>query len=144
MEQIAIAIVGGLGVILLQWLWQSVLPAVVLRFQKNEPRIGGMWKTRFEEGGQTYYEKVTLKQRGRNVKADIVLHEDDGETVYKFDGTFKNLILSGTYQSADEADYERGAILLRYTPSRKFVGQNVFFSKTSERLVPSHYEWTRV
>ncbi len=140
---IAASLLGGLAVVFLQWFWRSALPDIVLRFQKNEPRIGGKWKTQFEEEGQTYSENVTLRQRGRNVTADIVLREGDDETVYKFVGTFRNLILSGTYQSADEADYERGAILLRYTSKGRFVGQNAFFSKTSENLVSSRYEWTR-
>ena len=84
-----------------------------------------------------------LLQRGRNVTADIVLREGEDETVYKFVGTFRNLILSGTYQSADDADFERGAILLRYTSKGMFVGQNAFFSKTSETLVSSPYKWNR-
>ena len=76
--------------------------------------------------------------------ADIILREDnDDETVYKFVGTFRNLVLSGTYESTDKTDFERGAILLRYTQQGTFVGQNIFFSKTSEHLVSGDYEWTR-
>jgi hypothetical protein len=78
------------------------------------------------------------------VTATINLREDDDdETVYHFQGTFRNLILSGTYATADEAYYERGAILLRYTARGTFTGQNIFFSKTSERLVSSDYQWGR-
>ena len=140
---IGASIIGGFAVILIQWVWRSGWLPFAPWIQKNEPRIVGRWKTQFKEEGQAYSENVTLRQSGRNVTADIVLREGDDETVYKFVGTFRNLILSGTYQSADEADYERGAILMRYTPRGTFVGQNAFFSKTSESLVSSRYEWTR-
>lgn len=138
------SIIGGFVLLFVQWAWRRGWFSRATWFQTSEPRIVGKWKTQFEEKGQIYSENVTLRQRGRTVTADIVLREGEGETVYKFDGTFKNLILSGTYQSVDQADYERGAILLRYTTKGKFVGQNIFFSKTSESLVPSPYEWTRV
>ena len=140
---IGASVLGGLAVLFLQWFWRNALPSIVLRFQKNEPRIGGKWRTQFEEGGTPYSENVTLRQRGRNVTADIVLREGEDETVYEFVGTFRNLILSGTYQSADDADFERGAILLRYTSKGTFVGQNAFFSKTSGTLVSSPYKWNR-
>lgn len=136
----------GAGLLLVcQWLWKSVLPAVVLRFQKNEPRIAGRWKTSFDEEGKNYTETVHLKQRGRVVSATFILKDDeeDEEIVYHFSGTFKNLILSGTYVSTDEANFERGSILLRYTRKDKFVGQYSFFSKTSNsKLVSSSYTWT--
>ena len=138
------SVLGGFVVLLIQWFWRSLLPSISPRLQKNGPRIAGKWRTTFKEEGQEYHESVTLRQHGRNVMADITLREDNNdETIYKFVGTFRNLVLSGTYQSTDEADFERGAILLRYTQRGTFVGQNLFFSKTSEHLVSSDYEWTR-
>jgi len=143
LDNVVASICGGVLVLILRWLWKEVLPALVIRFQKNEPRIGGRWKTSFEEDGKTYSENVTLKQRGRRISATIILKEGDEDIVYQFTGTFQNLVLSGTYVSMDEEDFERGAILLRYTQKGKFVGQNSFFSKTSEKLVSSSYEWNR-
>ena len=138
------SVLGGSILLLAQWFWRSPLSSIVLRFQKNEPRIAGKWRTSFKEEGQEYHESVTLRQHGRNIMADIILREDNNdETVYKFVGTFRNLVLSGTYQSTDESDFERGAILLRYIQRGTFVGQNLFFSKKSEHLVSSDYEWTR-
>jgi len=137
--------IGAILLFICQWIWKDALPAIVLRFQKNEPRISGKWRTSFEEEGKQYTESVHLTQRGRKVCATIILREEDGEEiVYLFTGTFKNLILSGTYVSKDEANFERGAILLRYARKDKFVGQLSLFSKTSDtKLISSKYEWSR-
>ena len=142
--QIIASLIGGILVLFLQWLWKNALPDLVLRFQKNEPRIAGKWKTTFKENGKEYHENVTLRQRGRNITGVILLKEEEDaeDTVYNFSGTFKNLILSGTYVSTDEADFERGVILLRYLGRGRFTGQNIFSSKTSEKLIASDYEWT--
>ncbi len=79
------------------------------------------------------------------MRAKIVLEEDGEETIYEFSGTFQNLIMSGTYDSTDKEEYERGAILLRYVGKGKFFGQNTFFSKTFEDEVKaSWYKWTRI
>ena len=92
------SVLGGSILLLAQWFWRSPLSSIVLRFQKNEPRIAGKWRTTFKEEGQEYHESVTLRQHGRNIMADIILREDNNdETVYKFVGTFRNLVLSGTY-----------------------------------------------
>lgn len=144
MNQVIASLIGGIIVLILQWVWKTALPELSLRFLRNEPRIAGEWKTTFKENGKEYNENVTLKQRGRNITGVILLkEEEDEDTVYNFSGTFKNLILSGTYVSRDEADFERGVILLKYLGKGKFTGQNIFFSKTSEKLVPSDYEWTK-
>ena len=138
------SVLGGSILLLAQWLWRNLLSGIIVRFQKGEPTIAGKWRTTFKEEDQKYHESVTLRQQGRNIMADIILREDnDDETVYKFVGTFRNLVLSGTYESTDKTDFERGAILLRYTQQGTFVGQNIFFSKTSEHLVSGDYEWTR-
>ena len=144
--QVVASLVGGILVLLLQWVWKTALPELALRFQKNEPRIAGRWKTTFKENGKEYHENVTLKQRGRSITGVILLKEEENaeDIVYNFTGTFKNLILSGTYVSTDEADFERGVILLRYLGKGKFIGQNIFFSKTSEKLIPSDYVWTSI
>lgn len=136
------SIAGGLFVLLFQWFWKNIMPDITMHLLKRtETRIAGDWKSSFMEEGKQYSENVKLKQRGRNVTAIITLRDDDEDIVYKFKGTFQNLILSGTYISADEANFERGAILLRYKRKGKFVGQTSYFSKTSDKLVSSHYEW---
>jgi len=147
MENLWIGVIGTvIGSILTfsgKWIYSSIILDLILRIRK-EPRIESKWKTRFQEDGKEYSETVTLKQKGRNISAVIILIEDNEETEYHFKGTFRNLILAGTYVSTDETDFEEGAILLRYTSKKTFVGQNIFFSKTSPKLVPSNYEWERI
>ena len=144
MSDLAFTVVGGLIVAVLIWAWNNVLPPVMQRFYRDEPTIGGKWRTTFREGNREYRETVTLKQRGRRVRGEIVLHEPPDEvTTYKFEGRFKYLILTGTYQSTDPSDYEQGAFALKYTRQNTFVGQYVLFSKQADHLISSPYEWER-
>ncbi len=143
-ENALAGLIGAIVLLFLQWIWKDVMPSIFIRFQKNEPRIAGKWRTSFDEEGKAYTEKVTLKQRGRKLKGTIVLKDGEEEIIYDFIGTFQNLILSGVYASTDQANFERGAVLLQYTSKNAFVGQQSFFSKKSERLVSSNYEWHRV
>jgi hypothetical protein len=143
-NSIIASVIGALIFFVIQWLWKNILPNVILHFQKGEPRIDGEWKTEFKEDGKEYHEKVKLIQKGRNVKATIVLKDNDDEIEYQFTGTFQHLILSGTYVCMDEANFERGAILLRYEKKDRFVGQQSFFSKTSTKVVSSDYKWEKV
>ena len=143
LSMIISAIVGGIVLLILVWFSKDILPAIFIYLQKSQPKVSGKWKTTFQEDGKVYHESVTLKQIGRKVSATIVLKEDDEQINYHFKGTFQNLILSGTYDCEDEANFERGSILLRYTKVHKFVGQNSFLSKTTSDVVSSGYEWER-
>jgi hypothetical protein len=141
---VLVSVAAGVLVLLLQWTWNNFLSTIILHLQKNEPRIAGLWKTSFNEEGKEYTETVTLKQHGRKTTGTIVLKDDDDEITYHFRGTFQNLILSGSYASVDEANFERGTILLQYKKKGQFVGQTSYFSKTSDKLVSSDYEWRYV
>ena len=57
------SVLGGSILLLAQWFWRSLLSSIVLRFQKNEPRIAGKWRTTFKEEGQEYHESVTRQCR---------------------------------------------------------------------------------
>ena len=108
------AVVGGLLVLALVWFWNNVFPNILQVFYHHEPTIAGKWKTTFREGDKEFSETVTLNQKGRRIKGSIVLREsDDDTTTYKFQGTFRYLILSATYESTDPTDYEQGAFALR-------------------------------
>ena len=144
LDSILGAVVGGLLVLALVWFWNNVLPNILQVFYHHEPSIGGKWKTTFREGDKEFNESVTLTQRGRRIKGSIVLRESDDETTtYKFQGTFRYLILSGTYESTDPTDYEQGAFALRYTRHGTFTGQHILLSRKAEQLISSDYEWIR-
>lgn len=136
------SVVGGIVTAILIWAWTNLLPLLQGLMNRDEPRVGKKWKTTFKEGNVVYHENVTLKQRGRKIRGEIVLQSDAGEvTTYRLEGNFKHLILTGTYESTNKADYERGAFALRYTNRKKFTGHYILFSKGSDQLISSQYEW---
>jgi hypothetical protein len=141
------ATIGAIIGIFIKWFWYDGLPWAFQYLSRSGLVISGRWKTSFKEEGKQYNETALLKQRGQKVLGTIVLNEEGKEIIYKFNGTFKDLILSGTYASTDETNFERGTILLRYVKrgkAMKFIGQNSFFSKDEkeDKLVSSPYEWT--
>lgn len=144
MEGIAYTIIGGLAVLALVWFWNDPLPRILQRFYHHEPTIAGRWKTTFRERDRDYHETVSLKQKGRRVKGEIVLREPEDETtIYRFEGTFKYLMLRCTYESTDPGGYEQGAFALRYTRHQTFEGQYILLSRESEQLISSDYVWER-
>jgi hypothetical protein len=144
-DNLLYSVIGGLVVLVVVWFWNNVLPRILQQFYHHEPSVEGKWRTTFREDGTEYHETVTLTQKGRRVRGEIALNDaTDETTMYKFEGTFKHLILTGTYCSTDPTDYEQGAFALRYTRQGLFKGQHALISKQSEQLISSDYEWTRV
>jgi hypothetical protein len=135
---------GGIVVLIMIWLWNNIVPRITQRFIHQEPNISGKWNTNFKENDQIFHEVVTLVQRGRRVSGQIelkLLNEEDSN--YKFEGTFKYLILTCMYHSTDLSEYEQGVFALRYTKKNKLVGQHVLISKQSDHLISSDYEWKK-
>lgn len=140
------AIGGGLVVAVLIWAWTNLLPLIMQRFYRDEPRIDRCrWKTTFQEENREYHEIVTLRQKGRRIQGQIDLHEEgSGVTSYLFEGVFKHLILTATYEPTDPADIERGTFTLKYNNQNKFIGQYIFFSEEPDKIISSHYTWERI
>lgn len=142
-NEVIYSVLGGLIVLVLIWLWNNVFPPIIQRFYRDEPKIGGSWKTTFWENQKEYHETVTIRQKGRKVRGTIVLHEDEQQvTTYKFEGRFKYLVLTGTYDCTDPTDIEQGAFALHYKQG-KFSGKHILFSKESDKLISSDYHWER-
>ena len=140
MDQLPGAIVGGLAVIGIMWLWREIVPRIMTHLLQGEPKIAGTWKTTFKEAGETKHETVELFQKGRLIKGTLVLREADGESKYRFRGTFKHRILKAVYESTDPTEYECGAFAMIYRMG-KMDGQYILFGTDSEDLVTSEYTW---
>ena len=141
--EILIAVAGGVVFAILSWIGTSLWPIFIQKFYRDEPSIRGKWKTSFIEGETEYNENVTLTQKGRKVNGEITLNEGDGDTtIYKFEGRFKYLILTCTFESTDPQNYEQGSFSLRYIQGN-FEGHYIYFSKESDVLLSSNYKWLR-
>lgn len=138
------AIAGGLILLLLRYLWSKYYPKLSSLWQ-NEPTISGEWRTTFQEGGQEHHETVDLKQIGRTMSGSISYDDGEKKTDYKFSGTFKHRILTATFHSVDETNFECGAFALQYEKQNYLVGKYIFFSEENERmeLTTSKYKWTK-
>lgn len=111
-----------------------------------KPLIAGKWKTTFTESENNgpSHETVTLKQKGSQVSGEIEYDGEGEKIIYKFKGSFRDLILTATYESKDPQEYERGSFSLQYKPSKKFKGQYVTFSKKEDsepEFIATEYSW---
>ncbi len=111
-----------------------------------KPIIAGIWKTSFTENENNgpSHETVTLKQKGSQVSGEIEYDDEGQKIIYKFKGSFKNLILTATYESKDPQEYERGSFSLQYKQKKKFKGQYVTFSKKEDsepEFIAKEYTW---
>ncbi len=100
---------------------------------RTRPIIAGKWKTTFtEEGEKTSNEVVTLKQRGSKVTGEIKFDDEGKKIIYTFKGSYKNLILTATYESTDPKEIERGSFSIQYIQNKRFKGQYVTFPQKQD------------
>lgn len=133
---------GAAGLLLLVF-FNILLPAIIQQFfSRHQPSIAGKWITEYREGDAEMREEVTVRQRGSKIRGQIALRSKDETDIYRFEGTFKNLILTGTYESTDPEDIERGVFLLNYARG-KLTGQYARPSRESDEMISSRYVWQR-
>ena len=122
------------------------------RMHRGDPdvsELAGTWTTTFSEDGKEKREKVKVRQKGSRVEGEIVVREDpqdEGDT-YAFEGTYRNLILTGTYESTNLKPVEHGVFLLRRTDVEELSGQYLFSrigkgGKPTE-IIRSDYKWNK-
>lgn len=145
-------------------IWQSIIGSIAfaaiqallwggyrlyLYISRVRPIIQGKWRTTFNENGDESHESVTLKQKGRQVKGKIEYLDEGKKIIYKFKGSFDNLILTATYESTDPQEIERGSFSLQYKHKqrKKLKGQYVTFSKKEDsepEFIATEYYWERI
>ncbi len=141
-------IIGG-GVVIIVGALILVVQRLRLYMFRSKPLVAGKWNTTFkEEGEETSNEVVTLKQKGSQVTGEIEYKDEEGEKIiYTFKGSYKNLILTATYESTDPKEIECGSFSIQYIQNKKFKGQYVTFSKKEgyeAELIATKYYWDRI
>lgn len=105
------AIIGGLLTLAIPKIFSAIGKFIRKKISKSVDiiNIAGEWNSFFHEEDIIQSEKVVLEQSGQYITGTITLDK----TSYKFEGEFKNHILTGTYRSKNPKKYESGTITVR-------------------------------
>ena len=108
----------------------------------HDTKIEGRWKARATIDGQEVERDWEITRHGHDVSAKIKSTSGfDKDQEFNMTGTFKDLILTGTYVRNDPARVDRGTYTLRLIgDGQKFVGKVARYSPQSERVEADKYE----
>ena len=140
-------LVSGLIVTLLvvvfRALWRDVLVPWFEERVYKDIRIEGVWYTLYPTVVGYRQEIVTLTRHGHSVSGSIVCTDgpDKGEQ-YTIHGSFRNLILTLTYESGSRSRVDRGTITLRCVQNGcRFIGKIANYFDRTDSIESTSVLW---
>ncbi|ENJ1743267.1 hypothetical protein AB0536_004699, partial [Vibrio parahaemolyticus] len=117
-ENFTIGITSGLVVTLFVVVFRNFWVSVITPWFEDrvykDAKIEGKWFGVFPNQDDLRQDVVSLKRHGHEVKGKLICIKggDEGEE-YELSGSFRNLILTLTYESTDESSTDRGTLTLQ-------------------------------
>ena len=149
MEQIGIGIVGGIVsaafCLLFATFWKNTILPWYEEKVYHDAKIEGKWKGTYNYGEGATEDLIILNRKGHRVWGTIrsVSGVDEGNDYY-FEGTFKNLLLTGTYVASDPSKLDRGSFTLMLKENgRLFEGESSNYIDEDHKVDSVKYEWVR-
>ena len=149
MDKFAVSIVlgatTGLVVAVILAICRGFLVKVILPWYENlvyhDVEIEGRWHGKANLGNREVERVWEIARQGHELTATVTstLGFDKGQ-VFKMKGSFKNLILTGTYAHTDPARTDRGTYTLKLVgDGQKFEGVIAHYSVESEKVEGGTY-----
>lgn len=142
-------VIAGLVTGTLIWLfrsiWLAILSPILDDFLYRGVRINGQWNAELKDLELPHKEEIIVKQWGNRVSGSLKCIEgpDQGSN-YKFDGVFKNLILTATYESTNKYSTDRGTFTVKLEDNGSVLkGHTVYLGATDGDLSDSEYVWKK-
>lgn len=138
-------LVTTLIIVVIRQFWQKVVSPWFEEQVYKDAHIEGRWYARSDIEGAYRDEVWELKRTGHRVSGTLtcITKVEQGKT-YSFDGTFRNLILTGTYVANDTTALDRGSIsLMLMANGEKLLGCSSTYYDPEHRIIPSSYECSR-
>lgn len=130
-------------VITWQQLWINVIQPWYEERIYKDTKIEGRWEISYpHHGGREF---ADLKRTGHHVTGVITaIDGPDKGKAYEFDGTFKNLILTGSYSALQQRSLDRGTIsVMLKNNGERFEGHSVFYADECHEMRSERCEWIR-
>ncbi|HHF2855184.1 TPA: hypothetical protein ACPJZ8_004408 [Vibrio diabolicus] len=148
LNSVVAGIVAGLITGVLIWLfrvvWLSILKPLTEDLLYKGVRIDGLWFSELVDTDSIHKEEISVVQRGNSISGTIkTLEGQDKGSSYRFTGSFKNLILTGTYESTSKYMTDRGTFTLKLSDNGgELKGVTTYVGDTDGSLCSAEYIWS--
>jgi len=149
MDEIVIGIISGLVTGCLIWffqaIWLKILEPKIENYLYSDVRIDGIWTGELIGAESVYKEEITVFQKGHRITGMIkcIEGEDKGHA-YNFEGTFRNLILTGSYFSVLASAVDRGTFTLKLRNNGTALrGHSAYYGDTGDEIISLEYQWMK-
>lgn len=145
-----IGTVTGIIVSVLIWAAQQFAVKVILPWHEDliykDAKIEGRWSAKATIEGADVERIWVITRKGHAITAKVTsTHGPDAGETYLVQGTFKNMVLTGSYENTDRASTDRGTYTLRLVHDGALMeGVLLASSSDSSCVLSSPYILTRV
>ena len=142
-------IISGLVTGILIWLfrfgWLRILSPFVEDLLYRGVRIDGQWTAELDGAESIHKEEIIVNQWGSRISGTLKCIEgQDQGSAYIFNGVFKNLILTATYESTNKFATDRGTFTVKLKDNGScFQGHTVYLGATDGELSDAAYIWNK-
>jgi hypothetical protein len=150
LERFLFAMVAGIVTafvieVVIKNFWRKVVRPWYENTVYRDAEIEGRWEARAIIDGQEVKRVWKIRRQGHEIKADVTSTGgyDEGET-FRMTGTFKNLLLTGSYNPTDPSRTDRGTYTLQLVgDGQRFKGVIAYYSRKNGKVSSGAYELTR-
>lgn len=148
-SNILLGVISGLLATLLtvgfRRIWLSIIVPWFEELVYKDAKLEGTWYVLYDDMDDDRYDVVTVKRTGHHVTAHMTCSaSDDAGKTYCIIGSFRNLILSATYETEDRQGLDRGSMTLMLTANgKRMVGFIAFYSDPNHEISDSPTTWYR-
>ena len=145
---LVIGIISGILATFLTVVIRSIWLQIIMPWYENVLykgcKIEGQWETeiQFHEVINQYL--ITLKRVGYKITGVMICTSGPNTlgSIYKISGTFKNLILSGTYESTKTRELDQGAFTLMLINNGTLLrGYFAYYDNDENSILSIETEW---
>lgn len=127
-------------------IWRKVISPWWENKLYQDARIDGEWVAEINaKTTDNDIEVITISQVGHDIRGDIVCTQgpDEGRK-YKFNGTFRNQILTAYYWNTKKTSIDSGTFSLRLeNDGEELRGFTSYYHDTGHSIIAREYHWKR-
>ena len=148
-ENIIAGLISGVLATLLVFVFRTVWTALVIPWFEEriykDVRIEGKWYSLYPTTSDSRQEVISLERHGHAITGIIIctVGSDTGEK-YHVAGSFRNMLLPLTYESADSSKTDRGTITLKSVHNgERLAGKLAFYNTIEDSIETTNIVWFR-
>ena len=148
-KSILVGIISGVSasfiLLILKNLWINTLFPVIENAIYKDLKIEGKWYGIYTNTSYLRQDIIEIKRKGHNIEGTLTcISEYDKGEIYVIKGSFKNLILSLTYETQDKCKTDRGSLtLMAKNNGCLFRGKIALYENNSDAITDWNIIWFR-